>query len=63
LLDTLRRWIGASGVTRMQPDTLRLRLIKIGGWVREFSDRVRLHPASNHPAESLLRLLAVRPGR
>lgn len=34
LLDTLRRWLLAAKVPRMTLETLRLRLIKIGGWVR-----------------------------
>ncbi|CAN5394805.1 IS1380 family transposase [soil metagenome] len=63
LLDTLRRWLGASNVPRMQLDTLRLRLIKIGGWVRELTSRVRLHLASSHPGQPLWHLLASRPGR
>ena len=36
-----------------QLDTLRLRLVKIGGWVRELADRVRLSRASSHPGEPL----------
>jgi DDE family transposase len=63
LLDTLRRWLTELRVPRMQLDTLRLRLIKIGGWVRELLTRVRLHLASSHPSEPLWRLLATRPGR
>jgi hypothetical protein len=63
LLDTLRRWLCRRGVARMQLDTLRLRLIKIGGWVRELTDRVRLHLASSHPGQPLWLLLASRPGR
>lgn len=63
LLDTLRRWLTALRVPRMQLDTLRLRLIKVGGWVREVLTRVRLHLASSHPSEPLWRLLATRPGR
>ena len=53
-----------AGVARMQLDTLRLRLIKIGGWVREhvreqvFS--LSLHLASSHPGEPLWHLLAAR---
>ncbi len=35
----------------MTLQTLRLRLIKIGGWVRERRDRVRLRLASSHPSE------------
>jgi hypothetical protein len=46
----------------MQLDSLRLRLIKIGGWVRETPQRLALtlHLASSHPGEPLWRLLAAR---
>lgn len=60
LLDTLRRWLVAAGTERLQLDTLRLRLLKIGGRVVEWLTRVRLHLASSHPAEPLWRLLATR---
>jgi hypothetical protein len=63
LLDTLRRWLHARNVPRMQLDTLRLRLIKIGGWVRQLTTRVRLHLASSHPGQPLWELLATRSGR
>ena len=63
LLDTLRRWLCQAGVPRLQLDTLRLRVLKIGGWVRELLTRVRLHLASSHPAHPLWQLLAARPGR
>jgi hypothetical protein len=63
LLDTLRRWLMAAGMARIQLDTLRLRLIKIGGWVRQFTDRVKLHLATGHPGQPLWHLLADRPGR
>jgi hypothetical protein len=63
LLDTLRRWLVHLGATRMQLDTLRLRLLKIGGRVVEWLTYVRLHLASSHPAEPLWRLLATRPTR
>ncbi len=62
LLDTLRRWLVAAGAARMQLDTLRLRLLKIGGWVREVSGSVRLHLATSHPGERLWRLLASHRG-
>lgn len=61
LLDTLRRWLTSRTVPRMQLDTLRLRLIKVGGWVRELVTRVRLHLASSHPSEDWWRRLAARP--
>lgn len=63
LLDTLRRWLGRLGVARMQLDTLRLRLLKIGGWVRQHLTHVRLALASSHPGDPLWHLLAARPGR
>lgn len=63
LLDTLRRWLMAAGMERIQLDTLRLRLIKIGGWVRELATVVRLHLSSSHPGQPLWHLLAARPGR
>lgn len=64
LLDTLRRLLVQAGIARMQLDTLRLRLVKIGGWVRqqghEHAQMHALHLASSHPGESLWRLLAAR---
>jgi Transposase DDE domain group 1 len=64
LLDTLRRWLAAAQPTapRLQLDTLRLRLLKIGGWVREVADRygpdLCLHLSSHHPGAHLWHLLA-----
>lgn len=63
LLDTLRRWLSLVEVPRMQLDTLRLRLLKVGGWVRELVTRVRLHLASSHPNEDCWRRLATSPRR
>ena len=63
LLDTLRRWLAALGVRRMQLDTLRLRLVKVGGRVRQFATRVRLHLAASHPGEPLWLLLAAHRRR
>ena len=60
LLDTIRRWLTTTGTDRMTLATLRLRLIKIGGWVRERRDRVRLRLASSHPSEPWWRALATR---
>jgi Transposase DDE domain group 1 len=63
LLDTLRRSLMAAGTARMQLDTLRLRLIKIGGWVRvqwQGLQTFQLHLASSHPGEPLWHLLAAR---
>jgi len=63
LLDTIRRWLASLHVARMQLDTLRLRLLKIGGWVRQRLDGIRLHLASSHPGEPLWQLLAQRSHR
>jgi hypothetical protein len=60
LLDTLRRLLMQASVARLQLDTLRLRLIKIGGWVREQTQTLSLHLASSHPGEPLWHLLATR---
>jgi Transposase DDE domain group 1 len=58
LLDTLRRWLTGTEAAHYQLDTLRLRLLKIAGRVRELPNRVRLHLASSHPGEPLWRHLA-----
>lgn len=58
LLDTLRRRLRAAGVARMTLETLRLRLIKVGGWVRQRLDRVRLRLATSHPNEAWWHALA-----
>jgi hypothetical protein len=63
LLDTVRAWLVQAGAARVQLDTLRLRVIKIGGWVKQRLDHVRLRLASSHPGEPLWALLAARPGR
>jgi hypothetical protein len=60
LLDTLRRWLAATEAAHYQLDTLRLRLIKIAGRVRELAHRVRLSLASSHPGEPLWLHLAAR---
>jgi hypothetical protein len=51
LLDTLRRWLSKQRVPGMQLDTLRLRLLKIGGRLWQQRDRVRLRLASSHPGQ------------
>jgi hypothetical protein len=62
LLDQLRRWLLSAQAARLQFDTLRLRVIKIGGWVRERTDLgipdVCVHLSSHHPGLALWRLLA-----
>jgi hypothetical protein len=57
----LRGWLLQLRVPRLQLDTLRIRLLKIGGWVRHCLDGIRLHLASSHPAEPLWHLLASQP--
>lgn len=67
LLDQLRRRLVTATGTRYQLDTLRLRLLKIAGWVHEqaapFGPRLCLHLSSYHPGEPLWRVLAARPKR
>ena len=63
LLDTLRRWLVAAGYERLQLNTLRRRVLKIGGRVRELLTRVRLSLAASHPTEPLWRALATRSNR
>jgi hypothetical protein len=58
LMDALRRKLVASGAQRMQLDTLRLSLIKIGGRVRELLTKIRLYLASGHPGQSLWHALS-----
>jgi len=58
LLDTLRRRLVRRGLDRLELQTLRLRLLKIGGRVRQLLTRVRLQLASSHPGEPLWHLLA-----
>jgi hypothetical protein len=53
LLDALRRKLVEVGVRRMQLDTLRLLVVKIGGRVRQLLTKVRLHLASGHPGQRL----------
>ena len=65
LLDTLRAHLLARGLARLQLDTLRLRLIKIGGRLAElpapFGPRLRLALASFHPGLPLWLALASPP--
>jgi hypothetical protein len=59
LLDTLRRKLVERGVRRMQLDTLRLLVVKIGGRVRQLLTKVRLHLASGHPGQRLWHALSL----
>ncbi len=61
LLDTLRRWLARVGVARTQLDTLRLRLLKIGGRVYQSLSRVILRLADSHPGQALWSRLAHHP--
>jgi len=63
LLDTVRRRLCRQGYPPLQLDTLRLRLLKVGGRVRELATRVRLHLASSHPGQPLWDLLAAASPR
>ena len=63
LLDAIRRWLVTAGSEPVTLETLRLRLIKIGGRVRQFASHVHLRLASSHPGEPLWHLLASREGR
>ncbi len=63
MLDTLRRRLCAQGYPPLQLDTLRLRLLKIGGRVRELLTCVRLHLATSHPGQALWALLAASSTR
>lgn len=60
LLHTLRHWLAGSEAAVLQFDTLRLRLLKVAGRVRELAGRVRLSLASSHPGEPLWQHLAAR---
>jgi hypothetical protein len=61
LLDTVRRWLAACAVPHLQLDTLRLRLLKIGGRVWQRADRICLRLASSHPGQPLWQQLAAHP--
>ncbi len=58
LLDVLRSKLVKAGVERMQLDTLRLILIKVGGRVRQLATKVRLHLATGHPGQRLWDVLS-----
>jgi hypothetical protein len=63
LLHTLRGWLAATEAAQYQFDTLRLRLLKVAGRVRELPARIALHLASSHPGEPLLHALTARQDR
>lgn len=53
LLDEIRRRLVDAGVRRMQLDTLRLLVVKIGARLKQLLTKVRLHLASGHPGQNL----------
>lgn len=57
LLDTVRHWLQSAAIAPMTLETVRLRLLKIGGWVREQTRQVQLRLASSHPSEGWWRAL------
>jgi len=61
LLDTLRRTLVRAGGMRMTLERVRLGVVKIGGRVREWPQRVRLYLANSHPGQHLWHLLAADP--
>ena len=58
LMDTLRKKLVDGGIERMQLDTLRLKLVKIGGRIRELLTKVRMHLAWGHPGQYLWHALS-----
>jgi hypothetical protein len=62
LLTTIRRRRVQAGAERLTLETLRLRLLKIGGRVRQLATHVHLRLASSHPGEPIWLLLAAREG-
>ena len=62
LMDALRRKLINGGMRRIQLDTLRLRLVKIGGRVRELLTKISLHLAAGHPGRSLWHALSMSFG-
>ena len=61
LLGTLRHTLVRAGAARMTLESVRLRVVKIGGRVRQWPQRVRLHLATSHPGQALWYLLAALP--
>jgi hypothetical protein len=57
---SLRELLAGTEAETWQFDTLRLRLLKVGGWVRQTARRITLHLASSHPHRDLWTLLSQR---
>jgi hypothetical protein len=60
LLHTLRSWLAPLEAARVQLDTLRLGLLKIGARVLSHGRRIRLRLSSHHPGEPLWAHLSAR---
>jgi hypothetical protein len=58
LLDVLGERLVRQGLRRMQLDTVRLRIVKIGGRVRQLLTKVRLHLACGHPGQRFWQALS-----
>jgi hypothetical protein len=58
LLDVLRERLVRRGFGQMQLETVRLRIVKIGGRVRQLLTKVRLQLASGHPGQRLWQALS-----
>jgi hypothetical protein len=63
LLHALRSGLERAKVAPMRLATLRLALLKIGGRIDEYADRIRLRLASNHPGQALWPVLGRYPRR
>jgi hypothetical protein len=61
LLDALRRRLMQAGIARMTLESVRLRMVKIGGRVRQWPDVVKLHLAASHPGQAWWQRLAALP--
>lgn len=60
LMHALREHLAGTAAAAWQFDTLRLRLLKVAGWVRQMVRNVTLHLASSHPHQDLWALLTQR---
>jgi Transposase DDE domain group 1 len=57
LLHTLRSWLERATRAPMRLETLRLTVLKVGGRVYQYADRIRLRLASSHPGQALWPIL------
>lgn len=57
LMLALRRHLARTIAENWQFDTLRLRLLKVGGWVKQTARRIVWHLAASHPHQDLWQLL------